>query len=97
VPVYLHLVLRLHTSDMADCHYSLYLHPVLRLHTSDMVHYHCALYLHLLLHLYTADIADNHYARVLTSGSALYMHLTTAYATSRAVLHPAITIGTVQS
>jgi len=44
-----------------------------------------------------SDTADHHYARVLTSGIALYMHLTTAYATSRPVLHPAIAIGIFQS
>jgi hypothetical protein len=42
-------------------------------------------------------MADYHYALVLTFGIALYMHLTTAYATSRAVVHPAIAIGTFQS
>jgi hypothetical protein len=42
-------------------------------------------------------MADCHSAHVLTSGIALYMHLTTAYATSRAVVSPAIAISIVQS
>ena len=54
-------------------------------------------YLHLVLPLYTSDMADYRSAHVLTFGIALYMHLTTAYATSRTVLLPAIAIGTVQS
>ena len=177
VPMYLHLLLCLHTSDMADYHcarlrtsgvvftyiwfgglslcpctyiwycvhthlkwrtitVSMYLHLILCSHTSDMADYHCAhvltsdivfthiwygglslypctyiwycvhthliwrtitvpMYLHLVLCLHTSDLADYHCAHVLTSGIALYMHLTTSYATSRAVLHPAITIGTV--
>jgi hypothetical protein len=74
VPMHLHLVLHLHTADMADYHCACVLNQVFRLHTAD---YHCD--------------------HILTSGIALYMHLTTAYATSRPVLYPAIAIGTVQS
>ena len=55
------------------------------------------MYLHLILRLHAGDMADYHCGRVLTCGIALYMHWTTAYATSPPVLHPAIAIGTFQS
>jgi hypothetical protein len=42
VPMYLQLVLRLHTGDMADSHCAHVRNLVLRLHTSDMADYHCA-------------------------------------------------------
>jgi hypothetical protein len=55
------------------------------------------MYLHMVLRLHISNMTYHHCARVLTSGTALYMHLTTEYATSLGVVYPAISIDTVQS